>query len=151
MCLLASGESLATPVWTESSKATSLIERVVPDAETAHATISQLASILQLKPATENPKIEDRPAFAGGPPGKLLTTDLQLALTQLSIHIGSNNQIRVLRAQGDRRDALILESGFTTLSDLAKTAETQGIDGIRMVGGAVHLTRPLIVWLGAGL
>lgn len=151
MFMLASGQSLATPVWTDSAKATALIERVVPDAATAQATVDQLASVLQLTTGPKAARVAQRPAFADGPPGKLLTTDLQLAMTQLSIHIGSNNQIRVLRAQGDRRDALILESGFTTISDLAKTAETQGIDGIRIVDGAVHLTRPLIVWLGAGL
>ena len=151
ICTLAPGQSMSTPVWTDPAKATALIDRAVLDAATAQATVSQLASILQLTPVIEDVEISQQPDFADGPAGKILSADLQLAMTQLSINIGSNNQIRVLRAQGDRRDALILESGFTSLNDLAKTAEAQGIDGIKLVDGIVHLTRPLIVWLGAGL
>ena len=151
ICTLAAGQALATPVWTDAAKATALINRTVSDAASARANVSQLATVLQLAPLNEKSSETTQPVFSNGQPGKLLSTDLQLAMTQLSIHIGSNNQIRVLRAQGDRRDALILQSGFMTLTDLAKSAETQGLDGIRVVDGVVNLTRPLIVWLGAGL
>ena len=148
---LAPGLSLATPVWRDADKALALISAVVKDTAAAQQTLGQLAGLLQLEPGSAPLPPAPRPAFAEGPAGKLITTDLQLALTQLSIHVGSNNQIRVLRAQGDRRDALILESGFTSLQDLAKTATAQGIDGLRVENGVVHLTRPLVVWLGAGL
>ena len=151
LALLAPGPCHATPVWTDAGKAQAVMATAQANTADARATIGQLAKILQLAPAGAVAHNTQRPAFAIGPAGKLISADLQLAMTQLSIHIGSNNQIRVLRAQGDRRDALILQSGFTNLQDLAKTAEADGIDGIRLVDGVVHLTRPLVVWLGAGL
>ena len=151
LCVLAPGLGLATPVWTEASKAQALINAVITNTGDAQDTVGQLADIFQLDPtATASPAVQ-RPDFANGPEGKLISADLQLAMTQLSIHIGSNNQIRVVRAQGDQRDALVLQSGYTSLRDLAKTAKDQGIDGLQMEDGIVHLTRPLVVWLGAGL
>lgn len=151
LVLLLPNIALATPVWTDASQAQALIEAVAIDAGSAQDTVDQLAGVLRLDHIAPTDVTVKRPPFAKGPVGKLVSADLQLAMTQLSIHIGSNNQIRVLRAQGDRRDALILQSGFSTLRDLAKSAEAQGIDGIRAVRGVVHLTRPLVVWLGAGL
>lgn len=142
---------LATPVWTDAGKAQALLAGPVGNPAEARATIGQLARILKLDPSVAVKPTAQRPAFPDGPSGKLISTDLQLAMTQLSIHIGSNNQIRVVQAQGDRRDALILQSGFVTLRDLAVRAEADGIDGIRLVDGIVHLTRPLAIWLGAGL
>jgi Periplasmic copper-binding protein (NosD) len=151
LTLLAPGLGLATPIWTDATKAQALIDAVVADEGAGQAAVGQLAGILHLDAAVQAPVIAPPPAFADWSVVKLISTDLQLAMTQLSMHIGSNNQIRVLRAQGDRRDALIVQSGFTTLRDLAKTAEDQGIDGLRMVNGVARLTRPLVVWLGAGL
>jgi Right handed beta helix region len=149
--LLPTGLALATPVWTDARQAQALIETVSTDAEAAQATVDRLAKVLQLDPATKiTPKVTI-PAFPEGPAGLLVSQDLQLAMTQLSIHIGANNQIRVLRAQGEQRDALILQSGFSTLHDIAVAAQAQGIDGIRLVDGVFQLTRPLVVWLGAGL
>ena len=151
LTLLAPGLGNATPVWTDATKAERLIDAVNVDKSSTQAAVGQLAGILHLAPPLKAPTIALPPGFADGSPAKLISADLQLALTQLSIHIGSNNQIRVVRAQGDRRDVLIVQSGFTTLRDLAKTAEDQGIDGLRMVDGVARLTRPLVVWLGAGL
>ena len=151
LALLAPGSGHATPVWTDDGKAQAVMATAVTNSVDARATIGQLADILHLAPATAVKNNVQHPAFSNGPAGKLISADLQLAMTQLSIHIGSNNQIRVLRAQGDRRDALILQSGFTNLQDLAKIAEADGIDGLRLVDGVVHMTRPLVVWLGAGL
>ena len=151
LALFAPGFGHATPVWTDAGKAQAVMATAVTNSVDARATIGQLADILHLAPADPVTDNTQRPAFANAPAGELISTDLQLAMTQLSIHIGSNNQIRVLRAQGDRRDALILQSGFTNLRDLAKTAEADGIDGLRLVDNVVHLTRPLVVWLGAGL
>lgn len=151
MTLLTPGLGLATPVWTDGDKAEALIDAVVADKGAAQAAVGQLAGLLHLDAPVSDAKINPPPAFAGSTAVKVISTDLQLAMTQLSIHIGSNNQIRVLRAQGDRRDALIVQSGNPTLRDLAKTAEDQGIDGLRMVNGVAQLTRPLVVWVGAGL
>lgn len=151
LSLLAPSLGFATPVWTEAAKAERLINEIVTQKSVAQTAVGQLADILHLEPPVQASAIALPPPFETGTPVKLISTDLQLAMTQLSIHIGSNNQIRVLRAQGDRRDALIIQSGFTTLKGLAKIAEDQGIDGLRMVDGVAHLTRPLVVWLGAGL
>ena len=142
---------LATPVWTDAERAQAVIAAVAADPGSDKDTVDVLAGLLQLDATATTMADPARPPFAIGPAGTLVSTDLQLALTQLSIHIGANNQIRVLRAQGDARDALILQSGFSTLRDLARAAEAQGLDGLRMVDGVAHLTRPLVVWLGAGL
>lgn len=151
LALLMPGFAEATPLWTNGARVQALIETVGKDTGAAQGTVAQLAGILGLD-AIAAPRTDvSRPAFAAGPAGRVVSTELQLALTQLSIHIGANNQIRVLRAQGDKRDALILQSGFSTLRELAKSAEAQGIDGLRMVDGVATLTRPLVVWLGAGL
>ena len=141
----------ATPVWTDGLKADALIERVSANQADAGQAIGELAGLLHLDmPLMPDPVIT-RPPFAASSEIKFVSTDLQLAMTQLSIHIGANNQILVLRAQADRRDALILQNGFSTLRNLVAVAEKQGFDGLRMVDGVAHLSRPLIVWLGAGL
>lgn len=149
LAFLLPGMAQATPVWTDAARAQAVIEGVATG--TADDTVGQLAAILQLDDLSVATASVERPPFADGPAPKLVSTELQLALTQLSIHIGANNQIRVLRAQGDARDALIVQSGFSSLRDLAKAAEAQGIVGLRMVNGVAELTRPLVVWLGAGL
>jgi len=83
--------------------------------------------------------------------GVLETGDLQIALTQLAIHEGTNNQIRVMRAQSGAGDAMILRAGNATLRDLARQAATAGLPGLAVVDGVHVLTRPLVVWQGAGL
>ncbi len=149
--LFAPALAIASPVWKESTKTQARIEELVANAADAEQTVGQLADLFNLaQPETVMPDVK-RPQFANGTPGQLISTDLQLAMTQLSIHIGSNNQIRVLRAQADRHDALVVKDGNFTLRDLAKAAEAQGLDGLRMVGDVARLTRPLVVWLGAGL
>ncbi len=151
LALLTPGLGLATPVWTDAAKAQALIEAVAAGTGNTQQTVDDLAGILQLEVGNHTPPPITRPAFAEGGPGKLVSSDLQLAMTQLSIHIGTNNQIRVMQAQGDHRDALILQSGTFTLRELAKDAVAQSLDGIRVDGDIVHLSRPLVVWLGAGL
>lgn len=151
LTLLTPQLGLATPVWTDAAKAEALIGKVISSPRDAKETVQQLANLLNLEPDSDAASAAMRPEFADGPAARLASTDLQLAMTQLSIHIGSNNQIRVLRAQGDRRTALILQSGFTSLRDLAAEAKMQGIEGLDLVNGIVHLTRPLVVWVGAGL
>lgn len=141
----------ATPVWTDATKAQALIASVSGNTGDVLQTVGKLAGLLHLKPDNTAMPTIARPVFTNGAAVKLVSIDLQLAMTQLSIHVGTNNQFRVLRAQGDHRDGIILQSGFTSLRELAKTAKAQGIDGIETVDGVVHLTRPLVVWLGAGL
>jgi hypothetical protein len=149
--LLTPGFGLATPVWTDATKAQALIEAVATSTNDAQQTVDELAGILQLEVGNHTPPPITRPTFAEGAPGKLVSSDLQLAMTQLSIHIGTNNQIRVMQAQGDHRDGLILQSGTFTLRNLAKDAVAQGLTGIRIDGDIVYLTRPLVIWQGAGL
>jgi hypothetical protein len=141
----------ATPVWTDAAKATSLIEAVVVDTTSAQQTVQQLAAVLQLAPPSGSVPSVQRPSFAEGQPAVVISSDLQLAMTQLSIYVGTNNQIRVLRAQAEQRDVIILKTGTTTLTDLAIMAKAQGVQGIDLVDGVVQITRPLIVWQGAGL
>jgi nitrous oxidase accessory protein NosD len=148
---LTPGLGIATPVWTDATKAQALIEAVAKGTDGAQKTVDDLAGVLQLEVGTHTPPPITRPIFVEGAPGKLVSSDLQLAMTQLSIHIGTNNQIRVMQAQGDHRDALILQSGTFTLRNLAKDAVAQSLDGISVDGDIVHLTRPLVVWQGAGL
>ena len=149
--LLAAVPARSAPVWTDAAGAQALIDAVSKTATPGAAAVDTLAGLMHLQVPTTVTAPPGRPPFAQGPAGVLVSAELQLAMTQLSIHIGTNNQLRVLRAQNGARDALILQSGAATLRDLAKAAEAQGIDGLRMVNGAARLTRPLVVWLGAGL
>ncbi len=149
--LLVPGLGSATPVWTDAAKATDLIETVVADTASAQETVQQLAAVLQLAPPSEHTAPVQRPVFPDGGTAEIISSDLQLAMTQLSIQVGTNNQIRVLRAQAEQRDVLILKAGTTTLKDLAILAKAKGVPGIETINGVVVMTRPLIVWQGAGL
>ncbi|MES2969320.1 MAG: right-handed parallel beta-helix repeat-containing protein [Pseudomonadota bacterium] len=91
------------------------------------------------------------PPFPDGPAAEIADGKLQLGLSQLAIHAGTNGHIAVVQAQKGNDDALFLKSGFTSLTALAQAAQDQGLTGIALDGQTVRLTRPLIVWMGAGL
>jgi hypothetical protein len=77
--------------------------------------------------------------------------NLQIALTQLSIEEGTNNQLRVLRGQNGQNDAIFLREGPVTLRDVLAAATAQGLTGISANGPVIHLSRPLVVWQDAAL
>lgn len=117
----------------------------------AHDSITALAGLFAM-PAPGQPVM--RPAAAATPPGgnvSVSSGDMQIALTQLSIAEGTNDLMRVRLAQGDRRDALLLVSGSLTLQELAAQVAQAGLEGLWVENGVVHLSRPLVVWQGAGL
>lgn len=114
-------------------------------------TFPDLAALLDLPPAPILTGIPETPPFPEAPAPVLHSGKLQLALSQLAIHAGTNGHLALIRAQGDRSDALFLQSGFTDLATLARLAAEQGVDGITAEGQTVTLTRPLVIWMGAGL
>lgn len=110
-----------------------------------------LADLLQLPPAPVLTGIPETPPFPEGPAPVMAQGKLQLALSQLAIHAGTNGHIALVRAQNGRDDAIFLQAGFTDLATLARAAADGGIDGITAEGQTVTLTRPLVIWMGAGL
>ena len=83
LTLLAPRWAQATPVWTDATQARALIEAVTVDAAGRPDAVSQLAGILQLDGVDLAKPDVVRPPFAVGPAGKLVSTELQLAMTQL--------------------------------------------------------------------
>lgn len=114
----------------------------------AHAAF---AAELGLPPAPLLAPAAAPPPFPDGPAPVVQTGRLQLALSQLAIHAGTNGHIALIRAQNGRDDAIFLQSGFTDLATLARAAEQAGLDGLTTDGRTVTLTRPLVIWQGAGL
>ena len=112
---------------------------------------ASLADLLDLPPAPILTGVPETPPFPDGPAPVLASGKLQLALSQLAIHAGTNGHIALIRAQGGRGDALFLQSGFTDLATLARLATEQGLSGLTIDGQTVTLTRPLVIWMGAGL
>ncbi|MEO6299949.1 MAG: right-handed parallel beta-helix repeat-containing protein [Paracoccaceae bacterium] len=119
-------------------------------ADGSGVAIAAVGKLLDL-PAVVLPKMPTVAAAAPTGKVKIVMGDLQIAITQLSITEGTNNLLRVQRAQGNRRDAIFVSGGMTNLRDLATAVAAQGIDGLRVTDGVVHLTRPLVIWQGAGL
>jgi len=154
--LLLAGTAHATPDWRDATRVATAVAALqdslgrlgdppaVPDlvAGLAHALTIDMA-----RPVTAAVSL----APPSGRPGLVEPGDLQIALTQLSIQEGTNNQIRVMQGQGGRRDAIFLRDGVATLQQVVEQAAYQGLNGITTVDGVVRLTRPLIVWPGAAL
>lgn len=110
-----------------------------------------LAALLDLPAAPVLTGLPETPPFPEGPDPVVASGKLQLGLSQLAIHAGTNGHIALVRAQNGQSDAIFLQSGFTDLATLARAATDQGIAGITVEGQTVTLTRPLVVWMGAGL
>ena len=110
-----------------------------------------LAALLNLPPPPLLTGTPETPPFPDGPAPVLASGNLQLGLSQLAIHAGTNGHIALIRAQGGQTDALFLQSGYTDLATLARIATEQGLPGLTTSGQTVTLTRPLVIWMGAGL
>lgn len=123
----------------------------IDDLLTGPQGFAPLATLLDLPAAPILTGTPETPPFPEGPAPVVATGKLQLGLSQLAIHAGTNGHIALVRAQNGRGDAIFLQSGFTDLATLARLATEQGIDGIAIDGQTVTLTRPLVLWMGAGL
>ncbi|MDZ4395116.1 right-handed parallel beta-helix repeat-containing protein [Cypionkella sp.] len=116
----------------------------------AYDAAAQIAGLYGLKPApSPQPLLEAR--LPSGDAAKVAAGDTQIALTQLSISEGTNNQLRVQQAQHNSKAAIFISGGVISLQDLATAAQTQGVDGIALADGVVTLSRPLVIWQGAAL
>ena len=127
------------------------LQRGVAALLTDPAAHAPFAAALGLPPAPLMAPDPPAPPFPDGPAPVLQTGRLQLALSQLAIHAGTNGHIALIRAQTGRDDALFLQSGFTDLPTLARLAIGSGLHGLAVDGRTVTLTRPLVIWQGAGL
>jgi len=152
--VLCAGPAAATPQWPDPQAVSALLGAVRADLAdpqgTADTPLRRVDAALALTttPATTG-TVPAASAITGT--GTVAMGDLQIAMTQLSVAEGTNNQLRVLQAQGGQRDAIFISGGAMTLQELADQAAAQGIAGVTRVDGAVRLTRPLILWPGAAL
>lgn len=116
----------------------------------AYDAVAQMAGLYGLTPEPK-PQTLAAALLPSGDAAKVAMGDTQIALTQLSISEGTNNQLRVQQAQHGSKAAIFLSAGVISLQDLAVAAKSDGIDGIAMVDGVVTLSRPLVIWQGATL
>lgn len=72
--------------------------------------------------------------------------ELQAALTQLAILSGGNGHLALLTAQAGQTDAIHVLAGMATLRDLEAVSTL-----VTRQGAIWHLSRPLVIWPGAGL
>lgn len=112
--------------------------------------VAQIADLYGVKPAPR-PKALAAVILPSGDAAKVAAGDTQIALTQLSISEGTNNQLRVQQAQHNSKAGIFISAGVISLQDLASAAQAQGISGIAMADGVVTLSRPLVIWQGATL
>ena len=116
----------------------------------AYDAVAQIAGLYGLKPAPR-PQAFAAVTLPSGDAAKVAAGDTQIALTQLSISEGTNNQLRVQQAQHGSKAGIFLSAGVISLQDLATAAQQQGIAGIAMTDGVITLSRPLVIWQGATL
>lgn len=112
--------------------------------------VAQIAGLYGLTPAPR-PQTQLDVTLPVGDAAKIAAGDTQIALTQLSISEGTNNQLRVQQAQHGSKAGIFISAGVISLQDLATAAQAQGIAGIAMADGVVTLSRPLVIWQGATL
>lgn len=94
-------------------------------------------------------KLPDLPQINDATPHVILT-DLRIVLAQLSLFVGGNNQLRIMRAQGsDAPVALAVESGRITLSELKDHARVLSTDQQLLQGDALAV--PIVIWPDAQL
>ena len=116
----------------------------------AYDAVAQIAGLYGVKPAPR-PQALAEVTLPSGDAAKVAAGDTQIALTQLSISEGTNNQLRVQQAQHNSKAGIFISAGVISLQDLATAAQAQGIAGIAMADGVVTLSRPLVIWQGATL
>jgi mannuronan 5-epimerase len=103
---------------------------------------------LPLPPARPGPV-----GFVSSGTAALEKTDLRLALMQLALQAGTNDQLTLLQAQSDQSapKALVLRSGKVSLSELGELARAAGSDGLSGNGLTWTLSLPLVIWQDAAL
>lgn len=117
----------------------------------AATVLTDLHNAVGLAPVQVPPLLTASHRFPIAPALVVEHGELQIALTQLAILEGANDQIKVLRAQNGAGDAILIRSGFGTLADVAAAVAAQGLAGMTQQAGRWQLTRPLVIWEGAGL
>ena len=87
----------------------------------ARDDVAAIAALLQMTlpvlPAPVAPPVTD-----GASDGIIEAGNLQIAMTQLSIEEGTNNQLRVMRGQNGQTDAIFIREGRVTLRDVVAVA-----------------------------
>ena len=82
--------------------------------------------------------------------GSIALVDMRPVLARLSLTVGPNDQLALVRAQAsDDPKAIVLSNGDYTLADLA-AADAAGA-GLDVADGAVATSVPLVIWSGARL
>ncbi|MEO8530819.1 MAG: hypothetical protein ABI459_06330, partial [Deltaproteobacteria bacterium] len=79
--------------------------------------------------------------------------DLRLALIQLAMGSGTNDQVSLIRSQVDQEKprVLILQGGRMTLAQLGAAAAKAGLKGLKRDADGWVLTQPLVIWQDGGL
>lgn len=156
VALMSASMAQAAPKLAETADLRAGIAKLQQDANVmsapdfAYESVAQIAGLYGLKPAPR-PQVGVNVRLPSGDAAKVAAGDTQIALTQLSISEGTNNQLRVQQAQQGSQAGIFLSGGVISLQDLAKTAQAQGVEGIAIAGDVVTLSRPLVVWQGASL
>ena len=156
MALIGASMAQGTPKLADSAAVQAGIAGWLQDADQlttqgfAYDAVAQIAALYGLK-AAPRPQAQAKPVLASQPTATVAQGDTQIALTQLSISEGTNNQLRVQQAQHSNKAAIFVSAGAISLQDLATAAQAQGLAGIAVVDGVVTLSRPLVIWQGATL
>jgi|GEM_PF-3303304 len=130
--------------------------RVLLAAKGEHAEIIALADTVRaaarLAPRQTTQAAASGDSVASGT-GAVEQADLRLALIQLAIGAGTNDQLALVKAQPDSSTprALVVRSGVMTLTELGELAKRQRISGFAKTGDTWVLKRPLVIWQGATL
>lgn len=156
VALFGAGMAQATPKLADSTALQAGIAGRLQDAKQiatqgfAYEAVAQIAALYGLK-AAPRPQVQAERPLPSGALAKVAIGDTQIALTQLSISEGTNNQLRVQQAQQANKAAIFVSAGVISLQELATAAQAQGIAGIGLSDGVVTLSRPLVIWQGATL
>ncbi|MDC0738706.1 right-handed parallel beta-helix repeat-containing protein [Cognatishimia sp. SS12] len=93
-----------------------------------------------------------RPEALDLPAAKVSLTDLRLALAQLTLVSGANDQLLVLRAQAQIQPrALTISGGAISLAALKRAAQDLPQPGGTALWGPQGLNVPLVIWQDAAL
>ena len=152
VALFGAGMAQATPKLADSAAVAAWLQDAsqITAQGLANDAVARIVALYGLKPAPR-PQVQPELALPSGDLAKVSMGDTQIALTQLSISEGTNNQLRVQQAQHASKAAIFVSAGVISLQGLAAAAQAQGIAGIVLSDGVVTLSRPLVIWQGATL